>query len=195
MSQPVPDTSTPGLAQPGSQQTQAPDWFIRYLRAALADPLFSIPKTFETWMADRVAVAGFDVPIGQIVGFSRYTAQAADLIVAEESTTSTTFGDLTTPGPELTGLPDGNYLFLYGAAASGSVGGGAAAMSIQVNADAVALNDAAASQAPEFVSTAIAVVKPLTENNNTVTAKYLSSNGDSVSFLRRWLIALRYSNL
>jgi hypothetical protein len=55
-----------GIGGAGAEVT---DWFQQQLLAALSDPLFNVPKAFETWMVDRVAVAGLNVSAGQIIGF------------------------------------------------------------------------------------------------------------------------------
>lgn len=59
-----------GLGQAGVEVT---DWFREQLLAALSDPMFNVPKVFETWMVDKVAVAGLNIPAGQIIGLRSNT--------------------------------------------------------------------------------------------------------------------------
>lgn len=143
------------------------------------------------WIEQR----GLHVPITQVLGFSQFTAQTATSVFTPESTTSTTYTDLATAGPTLSGLPDGKYVFFYGSAAK-VTGAEEAGMAIQVNSDAVNdTNDACVGQANAYQAMSIAVTKTLsTGGNNTVTAKYHSLAGASVTFARRWLIAIRYAN-
>lgn len=54
----------------GGTQAQVTGWFQEQLLAALSDPLFNVPKAFETWMVDRVAFSGLSVSAGQIIGFN-----------------------------------------------------------------------------------------------------------------------------
>jgi hypothetical protein len=182
-----------------SDITEVPDWFQRYLRAALASPLFSVPKPFETWMIDRVATSGFDLPISQIVGFSQFTAQAAPTIGTSESTTSTTFTDLATVGPSLTGLPDGEYVFFFGAEADTATAGKIAAMALSINAAALGtppIGDDCESRSDQLVSISRAVTATLSNGgNNSVVAKYATDDALAAAFFSsRWLIALRYAN-
>lgn len=85
MTHPLPDTS-PGANLPGNSQVEVADWFAAQLRAALSNPLLYIPKTFETWMNDRVAVSGLDIPIGQIVGYGKVTGIRGE--IASDGTTA-----------------------------------------------------------------------------------------------------------
>jgi hypothetical protein len=179
----------------GGTQAEVTGWFQQQLLAALADPLFNIPKAFETWVVDRVAVAGLNIPIGQIVGFMQAAPQVADTVATGESTPSTSFTDLATVGPELTGLPDGQYLFLYGCRASNNSAGSLAEMAIKVNATEAAATDAAASSTQVSMSVMRAAAKTLSnDGNNTVTARYQANAAGTATFRERWLIALKIAN-
>lgn len=195
MTQPKPRTQP--LTLPGSSDIEVTDWFAAQFRAAMQNPLLYIPKTFETWMTDRVAVAGLDIPIGQIVGFTQYTAQFDSKQDASiETTTSATYTDLATVGPTLSGIPDGKYVFVYGCSMKISAASSGAEMTIQVNSTVPSTDaDAAETQQTQFTSAASFALKTLSSGgNNTVTAKYRASSGTG-SFYRRRLIGLRIGNL
>lgn len=69
-------TSTGGVTAQlgiGGAAVEVTDWFQQQLLTALSDPLFNIPKAFETWMVDRVAMAGLNIPLGQVVGYGQTT--------------------------------------------------------------------------------------------------------------------------
>lgn len=194
MTQTARNRSEPGLGQLGSADTEVPDWFARYFEAALSNPLLYVPKAFETWMTDRVAVAGLDVPIGQIVGFSQYTALSAS-VETLETTTSTSYTDLATVGPKLSGIPDGSYLIFHGCAARNTTAGDAAFQSIQTNSTAAADSDLAGVNYNDLISVARVAVKTLSNGgNNEITCKYRANGGGTAGFARRWIVALRYAN-
>jgi hypothetical protein len=86
-----------------SEKIDVPDWFLRYFKGSMAQVLLSVPKEFETTMLDRVNLNPPLLPVTQILGFSQFTAQAAE-VLASQTTTSTTYADLATVGPQLTGL-------------------------------------------------------------------------------------------
>lgn len=177
-------------------QTEAPDWFLRYFRKAMTDVLFNIPDQTVTWLTDQVALRGLAVPIGQVIGFSRFTANPATDVAAAETTTSTTYGDLATVGPTLTGVPDGSYLVIFGCFASTDTDGFISRMSIQVNGTAAADADSLATGNQYGVSLMRIVSKTLsTGGNNTITAKYKTQTATHTSsFSDRWMVALRYAN-
>lgn len=169
---------------------EVPDWFTRYLHASLKRPLFSVPKPFETWMIDRVASSGFDLPISQVIGFSQFTPQTAVRVNTSESTTSVTYVDLATVGPQLTGLPPGKYAVFFGAQA----GGNSAIMTVQDNAVAATDDDSILiSLAAGSVSGAGYRDVNLTGDSNSLKCVYRATAG-TANFARRWLVAIRYAN-
>src|SRR3990167_8443773 len=96
-----------------------------------------LPKDTIGYLVERIAMDGLQIPVSQLSGFTSFTAQAAE-IVTEETTTSLTYTDLATVGPTKTGLPDGLYLLIYGAAMASSAAGNAVYVSVEVNAAAAA---------------------------------------------------------
>src|SRR5207302_674676 len=118
------------------------------------------------------------VPITSVLGFSRFTATSATTDGADTSA-STTYGDLAGgSGPTLTGLPDGNYVVLFGAYMRNNTVSQSSAMSLQVNNTSAVDTDFAAVTSPaataiDNISVARAVVKQLNSSgNNTLAAKY-----------------------
>jgi len=145
----------------------------------------------KTWLEQNPPA----VTIQSIVGFTQFTAVVADTVTAGETTTSTSYTDLTTVGPKLTGLSDGQYLFIYGSfVAANKTAGNTARMSIA--SELIAADDAWAGQSSTQVGSSIVAFKAMTLKNgsNTVTAKY-RVNGGTGTFNLRALFALRYANV
>jgi hypothetical protein len=151
-----------------------------------------LAKDFLGYMVDYLALNQPLVPIGQVVGFSQHTAQAATYIATGEATTSATFTNLATVGPQLTDLPDGQYVVFFGASAV--TGADSGRMSIKFGTAEATDTDAIVWVASGLtIPGARAAAVTLSENANTITARY-RSNGASVSFSNRWLIAIRHAN-
>jgi hypothetical protein len=178
------------------EAAEVPDWFIRYLYGALKNPLFSVPKPFETWMIDKVGSSGFDVPISQIVGFTQFLGQSDTKGTVSETTTSVnTPANLATVGPELTGLPDGEYLILFGAAAAHNSAGANTFMGVKVNSTEPADIETAFTQAAAPVPLMRAVQKVLSnDGNNTLLCRYYVGSASTATYYYRWLIALKIAN-
>lgn len=141
--------------------------------------------------------SGLNLPISQVVGFQQFTAEAATRINTSENTTSGTYADLATVGPSITGLADGKYVLFFGAAVASAGAGSVPFMGISVNGDTP--SDVEATQGSDTTfgtAGSTAIIRTLSNGgNNTLTAKYKSSDGaTSCAFNRRWLIALRYAN-
>lgn len=176
------------------ESAEVPAWFVNYLYAALKSPLFSVPKPFETWMIDKVASSGFDVPISQVIGFTLFAPQEASVLTASEATTSTNYADLTTVGPTISGLPDGVYLVQHGCRAKASVAGNTAVQSVSANGAAASDSDAVMADVDQFVTVSAPVVVTLAAGgNNSITCKYRVSAGTGTFHLRRLVVA-RISN-
>src|SRR3990172_3710227 len=74
----------------------------------------ALPAAFWAAVIDRVIVdAPSQIPVSQLQGWSQNAPKSATTIDANQSTTSTTYTNLTTIGPELTGLSDGQYLVFF----------------------------------------------------------------------------------
>jgi len=155
-----------------------------------------LPNAFKQYIVEYLALNQPLVPVGQLVGFSQFTAQVAAAVDTQEQTNSTTYVNLTTTGPTLTGLPDGQYLVLFGAAAEiDTATVNSARMSLEVNGVAAADTDMALSGSQFLVSVSRVVTKTFAAGSNTITAKYRSTNaGTNAIFANRWMILLRYAN-
>jgi hypothetical protein len=155
------------------------------------------PEALEQ-LAQWIETRGIRTPASQISGFQQFLAQSAPSVLTIESTTVTTYGDLATVGPSLTGLSDGNYIVLFGCRANGAAAD-SARMSISVNGTAASDSDDCQSDSQNLIagmSVMRAVPKRLNAGgNNTIVAKYRSQVGANVSFGNRWLTAIRWANL
>lgn len=168
---------------------------LQFVSRAFGNPnlIAQVAPQFLSYIVSYIEQAGLLIPVSQVPGFNNFTAQT-HRVETEQSTASTSYTDLSTVGPTLTGLPDGKYVFFYGCYASN---GSAASsrISLKVNSTEAVDADAAVAVSSTAVSIATAVVKDLDNNGvNTVTCRYRAGSGTS-SFGTRWLIALRYSNL
>jgi hypothetical protein len=166
----------------------------------LMDKLFSNPRlwpdTAKVWIADYVSQNSL-LPISQVQGFTQFVAQT-DKILTAQTTTSTSYADLTTAGPEVTGLSAGQYLFLYGFTGGGVGSGIISYASPSFNGDTPSSDDLIevfSGPGPSFGSYSVmgSTLKTLTENNNSAKLQYQTSSGTS-SFEKRWLTALRVGN-
>lgn len=136
--------------------------------------------------------AGLAITISQIVGFQQFAAQVATSILTSETTTSTSYTDLATPGPQLTTLPDGRYVLLFGAFASNS-GTGVSVFSPTINNAAAVDADQGGMSGTQGLYSTRATTATLASGTNTVKLQYKVNSGTG-TFLNRWLIALRYAN-
>ncbi|MCR4340515.1 MAG: hypothetical protein NUW01_11610 [Gemmatimonadaceae bacterium] len=150
------------------------------------------PKDAISYLAERIGLEGFQIPVSQLSGFSGFIAQASAVATAQ-ATTSTSFTDLATVGPQRTDLAPGQYLVLYGCNAFAGAAGDVAAMGISVNGGAVATK-LRTPVLSDYTSLAVVETASLTAGINTVVAKYKSASGATASFADRWLIALKYAD-
>lgn len=160
----------------------------------LQDPTL-YPKEHKAWLTSYLELNPPLLPISQIAGFSGFTAQSAR-VSAGESTTSGTYAAIT--GPDITGLPAGQYLVLFGASnVRSSVAGGIQYMGVRVNStdptDAEAAYAEASVGGSGSSGISAAIVKTLTTKNNSLSCRYRVSAGTG-SYANRFIIALRISN-
>ena len=135
--------------------------------------------------------------IDQVPGYSAQTPYQAPTISAEQTTTSTAFVDLATIGPQLTGLPDGQYTITWGAAAKISSANTRAVMSVSLNGAAASLSfQAYTSQTAGMAGISYSMLQTLQgqTGGNSIVAKYcIGASGATATFGSRWLIAIRVS--
>lgn len=164
----------------------------------LQQRLFSAPETlpdaFKSWVVNYIAVNGSPIPPSQVLGL-RSSRAVQSQILTSESTASTTYTDLATVGPTISGLSDGTYLLTFGCIFN-SAAGGDGYMSVSSNAATPSDNDAAfanASAAGRFNIVRAVLVTLSNQNNNSVNMQYRVTSGTN-SFRYRWLIAQRVGN-
>lgn len=154
------------------------------------------PDSTKVWMADYVSQNSL-LPISQVQGFTQFVAQQ-DVVTANESTSSSTYVDLATVGPQITGLSKGKYIILYGCAIAGASDTDGLA-SVSINGAAPDDNDGIHGGSPAgdilSISAARVLVKDLAENENTLKMQFRVELGSSVTFWQRWLVTLRIASL
>lgn len=146
----------------------------------------------RTWLEQNPPA----ITIQSIVGFTGFTGRSADLSTTE-TTTSTTYTNLATVGPQLSGLPDGSYLVWFGAKMAIGTDLEQGRMSIALNGVALGDTHCVATQSSKLgsLSHAVGVNTGAAGGNNTLTAKYKSSNAAvTATFENRFLIALKFAN-
>lgn len=145
---------------------------------------------FKAWLTNfiLVEVAG-QLPLS-LRGF--VTGAQVNEIAAQESTSSTTPVDLTTPGPTLIDLTPGAYLVMWSANIRNTTAASNAAMSMQLNGSSIGAIRAGGSS--EFVTCSGFATVSMTANTNILLAKYNSGSATSAEFYDRHLAILRYAN-
>lgn len=169
----------------------------RIFSAAVANPS-QIPSDFLAYMVDFIQTQRLNIPIGQVIGFSGFTPKVAAPLNTQGTITSSTPGDCTDGvGPSLTGLPDGQYLLLFGGGCSAPTAGHSANIGFSANGGAVDTNNVAWTHTTDLVATARAAIVTLNSGGgNSVVLKYFSGIGtDTTMYALRWLVAIKYANL
>jgi hypothetical protein len=168
----------------------------------VVDSIFNLhPEALEQ-ICQYVEQRGLRTPVSQVVGFTQFVGHPATDVLTEESTSSTTYGDLATVGPSLNNLGDGKYLLFFGCAVRGTGGGGFMSVSLNGDTPTDARScfcgglDSNGDGLPD-VSTMRTISATLTGGSNTVVAKYRSAGGLTpvAPIFNRWLAALRYANV
>lgn len=164
------------------------------------------PPEFKNWLLEYVGVNA-ELQQSQVRGLVTSLSPAFDIITTSETTLSTSYVDLSTVGPQITGLGDGIYLVLFGCqmTVTANIFGGAMA----IETDDVAASDATGFSIQEGVGEGPnveffdipgmrALLLTLTHaGNNTLTAKYKYTAPTSSSnpyYSNRWLAAIRVGN-
>lgn len=122
-------------------------------------------------------------------------AASGNSVTANQSTSSTSYGDLLTVGPVVTLTTGANALVIMACAASSSGAGTGAAMGCAVSGATTIAAPAAAGAFIVFGTNIVqgagfAFVTGLTPGSNTFTAKYAADGGGTASFLDRSIFAL-----
>jgi hypothetical protein len=168
------------------EQVNLSDREIQTLDKLLSAPIF-FPDAFKTWLTDFVATNIPQIPYSHFLGAQANLARSADAVSASQSTTSSTYTDLTTAGPSLALLGDGTYLVFFGS----SLDGQGAYCAVSVN-GATPSDDDALHEAEIGVSGGRAVFVTLKNSgNSTLTMKYRKEGGANATFANRWMSVLR----
>lgn len=161
----------------------------------------SFPQEFWTAVIQKVALDGEPVPQSQIQGLASFNVTVANAVAALETTSATAYTDLSTVGPQLTGLRNGLYIVLFGAQMNISDTTEAARVSLSINSasasnnEVLALAQSPGSGAALAISTSRASSLTLSnDNNNSVKMVYKTDSGTSCGFSLRWMLAIRYGN-
>lgn len=171
-----------------------PDELVQ-LRKMFSSPL-DIPQEWKSWLVSYLEANPPVLPISQIFGFNDFTANYAEVVARQAiGGPAGAFYDLATVGPELTPLPKGRYILLFGCAYDAS-GGATGNMSYSINGAAADYNKGALIEPVnvERFNLMRATIEDLVEDSNTITCKYYSTQVGPAFYLR-WLIALKFANL
>lgn len=162
--------------------------------------LLSHPEDFpqEFWSAvnQKVALDGEPIPASQIQGGKTLPFYEATIINSLETTTSTTFTDLSTIGPTLTNLSDGSYLVIGEASCHNDTDTLVSIMALQIN-DTAPSGDSTTLFTAGTSSTqgaGVLLVDLRNNNNNTLTCKYRVNGASTGTWFHRRLYAFKVGN-
>lgn len=134
--------------------------------------------------------------IAQVPGYSAQTPYSATPVNTEETTSSTTYVDLTTVGPSLTGLPDGKYTITWGAASKSSSPAIRSKMSVSLNGAAVDNTMQAYTLSTSLVGVSYQTAQTIQgqTGGNSIVCKYaMGAVGATGMWGGRYLLAIRIS--
>jgi hypothetical protein len=181
-----------------SGQSQGPDFatFTPPGTLPVLQNIFQVSAEFlgqlRLWLSQNPP----DIPISQITGFSQGVGQYS-FVGTVETTTSLTYTDLATVGPQMT-VTDGNYIILHGSLMQAVSGAGSVAtQSVSINGSTPADADGTATNAATvLIPGTMAVLKTIRTNaSNTIKVQYKGNdNTKTFQFRNRWLLAFRISN-
>ena len=162
------------------------------LERLLSTPLL-LPQEFKDWLIDLVERKTPMIPYTQILGARLNTAKSAQVINTSEITGSGTYADLTTPGPLVENLVDGQFLILYG----DNVGSALPLSSLSLNGSTPSDDDALARTGANGTVGSSAfrgVIKTAkNDNQNTIKMQYKTTGGGGPAWSRRWMALFRVS--
>ena len=138
----------------------------------------------------------FKVPLEQITGYAQQTPVIAPNINQEETTTSTSYTALTTPGPLLTNLPNGIYEVSWGCLATCSAATFRSVMSVSINGNAPDDTKRAQVNSTNLVGASCTAQYTLNmgSSGNSITAQYKLTSAGTGTFGSRYLSATKISN-
>ena len=189
-----------GAALPSSEELKPLTDKERLLfRRFFNDPTELLATPFPAWIRNRMEIDPPTLLASQMIGFSQYQVKG-DVITTSESTSSTSFGNLATTGPTLSGLPDGEYLILLSCKMVVDPGE-EGRMGVSVNGAAVDTDKILTAQygvagfgTIDFPASTAFLQQLSNDGDNGIVAKYRVSAG-TVAFSKRSVIAFKYANL
>lgn len=142
--------------------------------------------------------AGMNLPISNIIGFSKFTAKFASE-ASEAHRNVAGYGDPNVSGvagPTISGLPNGSYVVTFGGSGTGTAASNVVAyMAVSVNGSTPVDADSCEAQGTGHYSTSRSILVSLTAGSNELKALYKTSDGtDRGDFRYRWMVAQRYAN-
>lgn len=168
---------------------------VARVQRLLSDPL-ALPATFKNWLVAYLRNELRGLPLSAIAGAAGLAPNFGGPVLAREQRVSSTYGDLTTFGPEITGLPPGQYIVLHGCVCFIEPTDQVAYQSVSLNGDTPSDDNAVVSYRDLASTNGIMGFLPtLQEDSNTLTVKYRSFSGVGAWFERRWILAIRYAAL
>lgn len=168
------------------------------LQRALSFPE-DLPPRFKSWIVEHVVTNIQDLPVSQLSGFRQIdqVEVSSATVTAFQSTSSGSYTNLATVGPQLTGLRSGRYIVQHGALLvnTGGVSGFKAFQSVSVNGAAAVDTDSCSqnvgANGDQTASVSTALVKDLTAAENSIVCKYRIGISGTCFASNRWLIAQR----
>ena len=155
------------------------------------------PKDTISYLVERMALDGLQIPVSQLSGFTSFTPLLASIAGQGSLTVVNTWSDLSDEaGPTLSALPDGRYVILWGVEFAGGASGANAQAGVKVNSTEAVLTEAVTQGTIDFVGVSKAIVKDLSNgDNNSLTLRYYQTTAGTTLGRRRWIMALKYANL
>lgn len=184
------------VLNPNSDEFLSPEERVRMRRMLMFPEEF--PPEFKNWLLDYVGINGI-LQRSQVQGLLNTVART-DVVPTTESTTNTSYTNLATTGPEITGLAEGLYLILIGHHQTGAAVARTGRMSISINGAAADDNDSCSltnnpgtggSTVAASVSRALLKTVSGEGDNNSIRAVYKSDGGATVFFKDRFITVLR----
>lgn len=165
------------------------------LRKVFSSPL-DIPAEWKAWIVSYLEANPPQIPIGQIAGFSAFTANYANQVLSGSITVANAWQTLGTVGPTVGNLPKGKYILQYGCNYDATFGA-TGYMGYCLNGAAVPSSWVAIApvNVERFMLMKADIIElPLDTSPNIITFKYQASS-TGPSFANRWALALKYANL
>lgn len=165
------------------------------LRKVFSSPL-DTPAEWKAWLVSYLEANPPQIPIGQVLGFSAFTASYAAQPLSSAITVANAWQTLGNDGPTLSDMSKGKYVLLYGANYD-ALGGATGYMGYCINGASVPngfLVEAPVQIERFLLMRADIIELPLDSDPNTITFKYQASQVGP-SWANRWAMALKYANL